>query len=341
MSTIATTGTDSSKTSPRRDISFELKRIYRNRDQYAASKASKGSNNALDTIDFHLNGRNRYMKINQPSTLSSQQKLESELLVENRQWTRFKNPKLNRYDTLDQDDYKPKHYVFDKNRNPITSDDDDDDNYLEVNSRSGKLGLKKKKKPLNERNVVNNEMKKNEEEKAGKSSLKAKSKSINDLHSEDKKEEPPKLVEIKVKKEPSKQKAARKVVRKNSIGTSMTNFSTISTATNPEPIDEKKVSKAMKQIENIFKDSSTDAPREDEERIMRKEEMRIKGDEMTDKEKAQYLKDKNIQVNLSTQDSDESHKLVKKPEKNRNFVRDDLVTTGTQTPRQVNTLYLW
>jgi hypothetical protein len=255
---------------PRRDINLEMKRIYRNREQHETTKPSKS---AMDAIDFHLNGRNRFMKINQPT-----KKLEPELLVENRVWTRFKNPKLSKFETLDHDDYKPKHYVFDS-----------------VNESEDKT-----------------ENKDQDEEKITNMS-KHKSISFNNLSNGDKK-----LVKKNEKK-------TSKVGVKN--GTSMSNIPSADTKADTEPVDEKKVNSAMKQIEDILKDKKKKGSAESD--------LRIKSDVMTPKEKAQYLKDKNIQVNLATKDSDDAHTLVKKPEKSK-AVREDQVSTSTQTPRQVS-----
>jgi hypothetical protein len=97
---------------PRRPISFEIKREYNNVKPKQKGKIS-------DIIDFHVSGRNRYMRINQPSSsLSSRANSISRNTgtssgLSSRNKTLFKNPRLNRYDDTGEDDYEIKQYVFD------------------------------------------------------------------------------------------------------------------------------------------------------------------------------------------------------------------------------------
>ena len=78
----------------RRPIKFDLTRDY-------TKVKSKGK--IAEIIDFHMHGRNRYMKINQPVSPRSVPK----------QWTKFKNPKLNQFEGTGEEAYEPKSYVFD------------------------------------------------------------------------------------------------------------------------------------------------------------------------------------------------------------------------------------
>lgn len=92
-------------------------------------------------------------------------------------------------------------------------------------------------------------------------------------------------------------------------------------------IDEKKVGKTVKMIEDLLKEEK------------KKKKMRDIGTEPDEEEKHAYLREKNIQVNLSTKDAEDVDKIAKKPQKKKTTdvtdSKKNLQTTSTQTPRDV------
>lgn len=103
----------SSQTRSHQPISFEMRRDY-------SKIKAKGKISEMLT-DFHLHGRNRYMKINQPANSGvSSARSFYENRAYNHSSTRsisnnrkgFKNPLLNRYEDLGEEEYERKQYVF-------------------------------------------------------------------------------------------------------------------------------------------------------------------------------------------------------------------------------------
>jgi len=128
-----------------RPFSFEIKREY--------NKKLQQKGRLSEIIDFHVKGRNRYMKINQPSKLKTV----------DRDWTRFKNPLLNRYDVNEEDDgYERKHYVFEyiEEDDENTKDDDSEVNQ-EVNDK-----LKSKKKSASNKKRIGGAVSKSANDKS-------------------------------------------------------------------------------------------------------------------------------------------------------------------------------
>ena len=117
----------------RRPIKFDLTRDY-------SKVKSKGK--ISEIIDFHIHGKNRYMKINQPV---------SPKLLRN-SWTKFKNPKLNKFEGSGEEYYKPKRYVFDVEEDddtppapPPTSNNDPNNSKLSRHSKSSNDSVDERK----------------------------------------------------------------------------------------------------------------------------------------------------------------------------------------------------
>jgi hypothetical protein len=141
---------------PRRStkpFSFEIKREYNNKLH------QKGR--LSEIIDFHVKGRNRYMKINQPTKLKTV----------DRDWTRFKNPLLNKYDVSEEDDgYERKHYVFDyiEEEDENAKENDSEDNQEKSKKKSTTNKNTKRlagSKSANEKSKRNTKKKSNDEKK--------------------------------------------------------------------------------------------------------------------------------------------------------------------------------
>jgi hypothetical protein len=107
----------SSQTRNQQPITFEMRRDY-------SKVKAKGKISEMIT-DFHLHGRNRYMRINQPanSGVSSARSFYENRTLHNNSSMRsmsnnrkgFKNPLLTRYEDLGEEEYERKHYVFEYN----------------------------------------------------------------------------------------------------------------------------------------------------------------------------------------------------------------------------------
>jgi hypothetical protein len=117
-------------TGPRRtgggDISLTMSREY---------KKVKPKGKLNEIIDFHMNGRNRYMVINQQRA-SSRQKLPAPTPTGVRNPAKFRNPLLNKYEDDGDDDYERKRYVFE--------DENDDENAAKGDGKP-KAGRRKKR----------------------------------------------------------------------------------------------------------------------------------------------------------------------------------------------------
>lgn len=108
-------------------------------------------------------------------------------------------------------------------------------------------------------------------------------------------------------------------------------------------IDEKKVGQTVKMIEDLLKEEKKPRKAHDNEVERDREERRPrrsqeKESELDEEEKHAYLREKNIQVNLSTKDADDVDKIAKKPKKKKTTDIDskkNLQTISTQTPRDV------
>lgn len=279
MATAAPPAGGSTSTRPaNRNISFEMKRVYK--ENYEFESKPKGK--IIDIIDFHLNGRNRYMKINQPSNK------DNVLLTEQRDWTRFRNPKLNKYEHKDQDSYKPKKYIFDYN--PSDEDFDDNDDVTTIKNRNKKLTKKKSLDKLNEKMNQG----------------KATKKPVNQNQSGQK----------------NQNQNSRNTNNKPSGANEKSN-----SANQKEKVDQKKVKDALRQIEDVMNKKNTEKEDDEDDRTM--------AAQMTERERSQYFKEKNIQVNMGTKEVKDAETLTKKPVKRVDYTQSDLISIGTQTPRTV------
>ena len=323
------TSTPRSQSQLRQEISFEIKRLYKNKNQYTSAERPKTPGRMLDIIDFNLNGRNRYLKINQPINKPSNP--EGALLTETRDWTRFKNSKLNKYERLEQDDYTPKRFVFEYEKDDESTEYefDDDDDVIDGKKLGGLKKKTKKKQNINEtgKSADFKNIGKKKKEKSN----------SNETGSETSDEKPEKVTKTRSStfKTLNSDKNKVKSGDKNSNSNTKKNDDAISpnikkTHTD-EDADEIRVNEAYKLIESILKDKKKIESGKDDGKL------HIKADEMNNKEKERYLKKKNIQMNKSTVDTDEQHKIAKKPEKNKNYIQNDMASVGTQTPRSVGT----
>lgn len=97
-------------------------------------------------------------------------------------------------------------------------------------------------------------------------------------------------------------------------------------------IDERKVDKTVKMIEDLLKEEKRPKKLTDNET------------EPNEQDKQAYLREKNIQVNLSTMDSEDVNKIAQKPKKNKATDVDSekkWQTISTQTPREVLSLIIF
>ncbi|RNA10026.1 hypothetical protein BpHYR1_033025, partial [Brachionus plicatilis] len=112
-------------------------------------------------------------------------------------------------------------------------------------------------------------------------------------------------------------------------------------------IDEKKVGQTVKMIEDLLKEEKKPRKAHDNEVERDREERRPrrsqeKESELDEEEKHAYLREKNIQVNLSTKDADDVDKIAKKPKKKKTTDIDskkNLQTISTQTPRDIPLIF--
>jgi hypothetical protein len=290
--------------SSKEPIRLNMHREYNKIRPVGRLSSTRTSSNDLNERDFHLHGRNRYMRINQPTNFSNRNKFDKDYY---RMKNRFKNPILNKYEDDGDEDYERKYYVFEfaddddghnnnKNKNnrindrnkinksrrlpklgDINDDDDDDDNN-DGNNNGDNDYQKRKNKNGNQNN--NNNNKKVDKEKVDKTV-----KMMEDL-----------LQDPKNKNKNSKNN-------------------------NDKDKNKNKINDKDKDNKND-KNNKNKNSKEDEDRD-------------------RYLNDKNIKLNKSVDDSN-IDTLAKKPEKknlNREFennrkMRDD----ATQTPRDgINT----
>lgn len=240
-----------------RPFSFEIKREYNKKLQ------QKGK--LSEIIDFHVKGRNRYMKINQPTKLKTV----------DRDWTRFKNPLLNRYDVSEEDDgYERKHYVFEyiEEDDENTKDNDSEDN------QEIKENTKTKKKSATNKNTkrLGGTVSKSANDK----SQRTKKKSNDEKKVDEKKVgDTVKMLEgfLKESQKPKRKPQSAKLASENDQLTDKSNLTFNSTPTSEETFYEVK--------------------------------------EVSEEEKNKLFQEKNIQVNISTMDNDNVEAITKKPEK--------------------------
>lgn len=260
-----------------RPFSFEIKREYNKKLQ------QKGK--LSEIIDFHMKGRNRYMKINQPSKLRTV----------DRDWTRFKNPLLNRYDVSEEDDgYERKHYVFEY----IEEDEENAKDNDSLENQEAKESTKIKKKSAgNNKNTkrIGGAVSKSANDKSQRNTKK---KSNEDKKIDEKKVgDTVKMLEgfLKENQKPKKKPKSATIASESDQLTDKSNFTLNSTPTSEETFYEVK--------------------------------------EVSEEEKNKLFQEKNIQVNISTMDNDNVEAITKKPEKTS--INKELKTISTQTPRDV------
>lgn len=126
------------------------------------------------------------------------------------------------------------------------------------------------------------------------------------------------------------------------------------TTNGEDKVDESKVNETVKMIEDLLKEqkkTKTDGVDDDGggggqgqgdgEGDGEEERKRKHGAGVSEEEKQQFFKEKNIQVNLSTNETGDTAKLAKKPKKKslKNEMTNtdkELKTISTQTPRDVS-----
>lgn len=78
--------------------------IYETKKDFGSRKSNISGGKLSEIIDFHMKGKNRYMKINQTTKLKSSG---------TRSLSRFKNPLLNRFEFDGEEEFEPKQFYFD------------------------------------------------------------------------------------------------------------------------------------------------------------------------------------------------------------------------------------
>jgi hypothetical protein len=228
------------------------------------------------------------MKINQPSKLRTV----------DRDWTRFKNPLLNRYDVSEEDDgYERKHYVFEY----IEEDEENAKDNDSLENQEAKESTKIKKKSAgNNKNTkrIGGAVSKSANDKSQRNTKK---KSNEDKKIDEKKVgDTVKMLEgfLKENQKPKKKPKSPTIASESDQLTDKSNFTLNSTPTSEETFYEVK--------------------------------------EVSEEEKNKLFQEKNIQVNISTMDNDNVESITKKPEKTS--INKELKTISTQTPRDVTCL---
>ena len=85
--------------------------MHKDLKTFHIKKSNLLSGRLSEIISNDLKGKNRFMKINQPTTQQVRQQLSK--ASGTRSLSRFKNPILNRFDFDGEEDYQPKQFYFD------------------------------------------------------------------------------------------------------------------------------------------------------------------------------------------------------------------------------------